>query len=163
VVDAVPRIEQYLERKERMKMAMRVPAIETEQVLLDEETYVTFQRPRRWEREQISRLRAQSALEWDSDDRGTVRQRDLVPETILDSERVCLCLVDSNLADENGEQLFIPGKTCRAAKQDITPKARDGFYKVWYALPDDIAEMIARKLHEWHPPFNWRNPELGEA
>lgn len=143
-------------------MAMKVPAVEIEQVPLDEDTFVTFQRPRRWEREQISRMRAQAVLEWPEGER-IVRQRDIVPEDVLDSERVCLCLVDSNLCDEDGEPIFVPGKSCRQAKKSLTDRAKAGFYEKWHELPDDVAELIIQKLQDWHPPFDWRNPERGEV
>jgi len=147
-------------------MGKSVPSIEiSEQLKLEEfdpsgETWVQFQRPRRFEREQLTRLRAQTVFEWDSDERGTVRQRDMVPETILDSERVALCLVDSNIMDEEGEgPLFVPGKTCRKARKRLPEVVKARFYEVWSELPDDLAEEIISLLHEWHPPFDWRHPE----
>lgn len=149
-------------------MSKRLPSIEISEAIpltkYDEsgETWVQFQRPRRWEREQISQIRARSVLEWDTESQGTVRQRDIVPEDVLDSERVALCLVDSNLCDEEGEQLFVGGKTCRGTKKALSEKAKDGFYSAWHNLPDDVAAEIIEKLVEWHPPFNWRNPKLGE-
>lgn len=168
VVDATPRFAQMKRRKEQNKMSKRLPGVEISEAIplmaYDEsgETWVQFQRPRRWEREQIAQIRARSVLEWDTDVRGTVRQRDIVPEDVLDSERVGLCLVDSNLCDEEGTQLFVPGKTCRAAKKPLTEKTRDAFYEAWHNLPDDVAQEIIEALVAWHPPFNWRNPGLGE-
>jgi hypothetical protein len=156
-------------RKEQNKMSKRLPSIEVSEAIplsrYDEsnETWVQFQRPRRWEREQISQIRARSVLEWDTESQGTVRQRDIVPEDVLDSERVALCLVDSNLCSEEGEQLFVPGKSCRQAKKALLPGIKDKFYSAWHDLPDDVAQEIIEKLVEWHPPFNWRNPSLGEA
>jgi hypothetical protein len=149
-------------------MAKRLPGIEiSEQIPLDGfdpegKTWVQFQRPRRWEREQLSRLRAQSVLEWTNDEQGTVRQREIVPEPVMDSERVAMCLVDSNLEDSEGNKVFVPAKSCRQARKSLSPKARDRFYEVWGDLPDDVAEEIILKLAEWHPPFDWRNPDRGE-
>jgi hypothetical protein len=56
----------------------------------------------------------------------------------------------------------VPGKTCRQAKRPLNEKVKGGFYEQWYALPDDITEIIIEKMREWHPPFDWRNPERGE-
>jgi len=150
-------------------MSKRLPSIEVSEAIplskWDEtgETWVQFQRPRRWEREQIAQIRAKSVLEWDTEVQGTVRQRDIVPEDVLDSERVALCLVDSNLCGEDGEPLFVPGKSCRATKKMLEPNTKTQFYKAFHSLPDDVATEIIEKLVEWHPPFNWRNPGLGEA
>jgi len=166
VIDARRRIEHHYERKERMMAGKKLPSIEiSEPIPLKEydetgETWVQFQRPRRWEREQLSRLRAQAVLEFDTAERGTVRQRDIVPETVVDSERVAVCLVDANILDEEGKgPVFVPGKTCRQAKKRFPINIKDNFYEAWEQLPDDLCEEIIAALLEFHPPFDWRNVE----
>ena len=134
------------------------------------ETYIKFQRPRRWESEALSRYRASTPiLEWDESGQ-TMRQKNLLPEPIMDSERVCLCLVDSNLVwksrgDDKLVPIFIPGKTCRKAgsTEPMSNTLKELFYVAWRSLPDQVAEAIIAALHEWHPPFDWRNPGRGEA
>ena len=127
----------------------------------DGETYVEFQRPRRFEAEQLAQMQAKSTLEWDSADVGTMRQRERVPLALLESAMVSMCLVGSNLTrvnDETGEEepIFVPGKTCRAPKKLMPAKVESSFRKEWEELPDELAEEIVDKLREWHPPFNWR-------
>lgn len=137
------------------------------------ETWVKFLRPRRWETEMLSKYRASTpVLEWD--ERGqTMRQKNLLPEPLMDSERVCLCLVDSNLVWETKKEgdeteklvpVFLPGKTCRkpGAPGAMSETLRSAFYEAWQKLPDTVAEAIIEALHDWHPPFDWRNPDRGE-
>jgi len=154
VLDAAPRIE-TMKRKARSRMtAKRLPDVEISEPLplkeFDEsgETWVQFQRPRRWEREQISQMRAKAILEFDTADQGTVRQRDVIPEDVLDGRRVCVCLVDSSLLDAQGKPVFVPGKTCRAARKMLTNDVEDGFNAQWAELPDNVAQEISRLLAE---------------
>ena len=126
--------------------------------------YVVFQRPSRWEMERLAAMQARSELVWNTEEQGTVRQRERTPIAELEAEQVCMCLVECSVKDAEGEPLFVPGKTCRAAMKRMGQRQRDGFYGVWHR-PDfdpDLAEELIEKLHEFHPEFDWRNPDRGE-
>lgn len=127
------------------------------------ETYVVFQRPKRWEEEVLDTMQAKSELVWSTAEQGQVRQRDRTPLSVIESEMVAMCLVESNLAEEDGTVLFLPGKSCREMRKSLSDKAREGFYKAWKELDGEIADEIVNKLREWHPPFDWRAPGRGEA
>lgn len=169
IIDAMPRITEYYRMKERVKMAKKLPKIQiSDKIPLEEyddskETYVKFQRPARWESEQVDQLASQAETIIDGE-RRQIRQREVVPQSVLDSERVWQCLVDSNLPDPDGKQLFVPGTTCRKANVEIEDytELRAAFYKAWYTLPDEVADEIATALGDFHPPFNWRSPGAGE-
>lgn len=127
--------------------------------------YVVFQRPARWEQEQLDAMQARSVLEWTTEEQGTVRQRERTPISILEAEQVCMCLVECSVEDAEGNRLFVPGVTCRASMKPLGQKQREGFYKVWHR-PDfdpDLAKEIIELLHEFHPDFDWRNPSRGEG
>ena len=125
-------------------------------------TWVQFQRPKRWEAEQLASTQAQSELIYNTEQRGEVRHRERVPLAIIESQMASMCLVNSNLIDEDDKPLFVPGKTCREARKELTSKIQDGFYKVWHDLDNEICEEIVDLLRSWHTPFNWRAEE-GEA
>ena len=162
IIDAIPRIEKMKRMKEAIKMAKSVSGtVVSEQIPLTEfddtgNTWVVFQRPKRRESEKLAIMQAQSELIYNTDAQGEVRQRDRIPLTVIESQMVCLCLVESNLSYEDGKQLFIPGQTCRMTKKQVTIKVDDGFNQAWGDLDDDLADEIVDKLREWHPPFNWR-------
>jgi len=130
----------------------------------DGDTWVRFQRPKRWEQEQIDAMQAQSELIWSSESQGEMRQRDRVPVSVLESEMVCLCLVESNLPHDDEEQslVFVPGTSCRVAQKGLGQKAREGFYKKWHQMDGLVADEIVELLQEWHPPFGWGGDQ-GEA
>ena len=129
----------------------------------DKDTFVVFQRPSRWEMEELDKVYAQVELEFDDEKQGTMIQRNRVPFSVLESKQVSMALVESNIPDEEGNPLFVPGKTCRAARKNMGQRAEEGFYRVWYRadFPPELAQEIVEKLHEWHPPFDWRNPAEG--
>ena len=122
----------------------------------DGESYVVFQEPRRYEQEEVDRLQLSSEISWSTEERGTVSQKDRVPLSALESYMVCLCLVGSNIPDDDDKLIFNPGKTCREPGKVLTEAAKKGFYRVWNALPGDLADEIAEKLVEFYPPFDWR-------
>lgn len=130
----------------------------------DGDEYVVFQRPARWEGEQLDTMQARSVLEWDTEEQGTVRQRERTPISILEAEQVALCLVECSVEDKDGNKLFVPGSTCRAPMKGLGQKQREGFYKVWHRPDFDtgLAKEIIKLLHEFHPDFDWRNPDRGE-
>ena len=123
----------------------------------DEDTYVVFQRPARWESEQIAAMQAKAELVIPDEGRDLIqRERTAVP--VIEAQMVCMCLVECNLPDENGEPVFVPGRTCRAKRKRMTERVQEGFYRAWYRpdFPDDLAEEMIELLRQWHPPFNWR-------
>ena len=130
------------------------------------ETYVVFQRPARFESEALSRMQARSELIFDTEEQGRVAQRERVSLAELETAMVQLCLVESNLAklDKDGEQvpIFVPGKSCRAARRPMSHNVQNKFLDEWQQLPDEICEEIIFLLRQFHPPFDWRNPERGE-
>jgi hypothetical protein len=131
----------------------------------DGDAYVVFQRPSRWEAEQLAKMQAQSELVWRTDEQRTVRQRDRTAIAVLESEQVAMCLVECNIPNEEGELLFVPGQTCRAPMKGFGQRQREGFYKVWYqpGFDPDLAEEIVDALHKFHPPFDFRSPDEGEG
>ena len=126
------------------------------------ETWVQFQRPTRWEDEQISQLRAQAELVWDSAEQGTVRQRDSVPLMLQETKMVALCLVESNICTADDILIFSPGVSVRRVGKRLTVKQEQKFLDAWYGLDGELADEIVEKLREWHPPFDFRNPSRGE-
>jgi hypothetical protein len=166
ILDAVPRIEAMKQRKERLKMAKRLPGIVvSEELPLDKfdetgETFVKFRRPTRWEVEELSKVQADSELTWDLAEKGRLLERRLTTMANLQTEMVFLCLVDSNVLDEEGEPYFKPGKNCRTVKDRPSTKTRDNFNAVWGALDSEVAKEIIDKLLDFHPNFDWR--ERGE-
>ena len=58
----------------------------------DGDEYVIFQRPSRWEDEQLAAMQAKSELVWSTDEQGTVRQRERTPVAVLEAEQVAMCL-----------------------------------------------------------------------
>jgi len=170
ILDAIPRIKQMNRLREEAKMAKPVSGtVISEQLPLLEhdesgDAWVKFQRPKRWEEEQIDAMQAQSELIWSSDARGEMRQRDRVPLSVLESEMVCLCLVESSLPNDDEDQtlIFVPGKTCRVAKKGLGQKVREGFYKEWHNLDGVVADEVVKLLQDWHPPFSWGGDQ-GEA
>lgn len=147
-------------------MARAVKGIElSDKIPLEEwdpegETWVRFQRPRRYEAETLAQMQAQTAYEFNTEERGKVTQRERIPLAVLESAMVSMCLVESNLTleSEEGESvpLFVQGQTCRSPRKPMPDKVDRGFQKVWRDLPDELCEEIVGKLREWHPPFNWR-------
>lgn len=127
----------------------------------DGDEYVRFQRPTRWEAERIAEMQSRSELVWHTDTEGQVSQRDRTPLAVLESEMVAMCLIECSLMRDD-KLLFQGGTTCRAEGKGLGAKQREGFYKVWYSLPDELCNEIVSLLQEWHPDFNWRNPQLGE-
>lgn len=125
-------------------------------------TWVKFQRPKRWEAEQLAHTQAQSELIYNTEQRGEVRHRERVPLAIIESQMVSMCLVESNLTDEDEKQIFVPGKTCREARKELSERVQKGFYEKWHDLDNEICEEIVDLLRAWHVPFNWRAEE-GEA
>lgn len=147
---------------------MQVPAFEISPELfltLDPlgKTFVRFQRPSRREREQLQSIIGRQQIEWTTDT--TYRQKDVVPQSVLDGHRVAMTLVECNLRDRDDEKklLFEPGVSCRAVGQPLTNAIEEEFRARWDLLPDPLAEDLAKLLHEWHPPFDWRHPSRGEA
>lgn len=141
----------------------------SEQVPLDRwdpegDEYVVFQRPARWEEEQLDAMQARSVYEFNTEEQGLVRQRERTPIAQLESEQVCMCMVECSVQDADGTQLFVSGDTCRAPRKKLGSKQRDGFYRVWYRpdFPSELAAEIIEKLHQFHPPFDWRNSDRGE-
>lgn len=131
----------------------------------DGDSYVMFRRPTRLDAERLAQMQAQSVIEWTEESQRTVRQRERVPWAILFSEMACLCLVECNIPEEeSGPPLFIPGKTCLPPNHTgpIPEKIRQGFYRVWHLLPNELCEEIISKLMDFHPPFDWREPMRGE-
>ena len=169
VIDAMPRIEYMKRMKEQTKMAKPAKGVViSEEIPLkkhDEsgKTWVKFQRPKRWEQEQIDTLQLQSEVIWNTETRGEMRQRERVPLSVIESEMVAVCLVESNLSweDTPDQLIFKPGRTCRAAKKPSDEKIRKAFYDQWNELDSDLADEIVAVLREWHPPFNWRT-DTGE-
>lgn len=124
----------------------------------DGDSYVVFQRPSRWESEQLAAMQAQSELVFDTEQRGEVRQRDRTALAVLESRMVAMTLVECNIPSaDTGDLVFIPGQSCRAPRKKLTDRVEKGFYEAWYALPDELSEEIIDKLRDWHPPFNWRS------
>jgi hypothetical protein len=123
--------------------------------------WVKFQRPTRLEGEELAEMQARSELVWSTAEQGQVAQRDRTPLAVLESAMVAMCLVDSSLKRKD-EPVFVPGTSCRQVGKMLGQRQRNGFYKAWHSLPDELAEEIIAKLREWHPPFDWRNPEEGE-
>ena len=135
----------------------------------DGDSYVVFQRPARWEREKLDEMQARVEYEWDSAERGKVRQRNHVPPSRLETQMVAMCLVECNIPAgaghpivKEGALLFVPGQSCRQAHKFLTGSTEEAFKKVWDTLPDDLAEEIIAALMEFHPPFNWKVPQQGE-
>jgi hypothetical protein len=126
------------------------------------DSYVQFQRPSRFEAEQIATMQARSELVFNDEAQGEVRQRDRVAIAVLQSEMVALTLVECNIPDEDGNLLFSPGKSCRRPPKRITARQKDAFYEAWHRCDDDLCEEIIEKLKEFHPPFDWGNPDRGE-
>jgi hypothetical protein len=151
-------------------MAKRLPGIiVSDEIPLDAfdetgETWVKFRRPKRWEVEELSKVQAESELMWDLASQGRLVERRLTTMTQVESEMVYLCLVDSNLLDEEGEPVFVPGKSCRMVKGRPKPKVRDAFFQAWGDVDGEVASEIVEKLMAFHPPFNWRSPQqAGES
>jgi len=172
VIDMTPKSEQRKELRRRAEMSKKVVGtVISEHIPLKEwddsgETYVVFQRPKRWEEEVLDKMQAASELVWSTAEQGTVRQRDRTPLSVIESEMVAMCLVESNLAkaeEDGGAVLFVPGKSCRETRKSLSDKAKDGFYASWRELDGEIADEIVNLLREWHPPFDWRAPGRGEA
>lgn len=135
----------------------------------DKDTYVVFQRPRRYEAEALAQLQARAERVYNTGQTGQVVVRESVPMALVETAQVKLCLVESNLPwgedapGEEGSLVFIPGKSCRVARKGLTERVEQGFEEAWSALDDDVCEEIIKKLQEWHPPFNWWAPSEGEA
>lgn len=172
VLDAVPLIEYRKELRRLAKMAKVVEGIVLSERLPlkefdpDGDTYVVFQRPARFESEALARMQARSELIFDTEEQGRVAQRERVSLAELETVMVQLCLVESNLAmlNDKGEEvpIFVPGKTCRAARRPISANVQTGFMNKWQELPDELCEEIISLLRQFHPPFDWRNPGRGE-
>lgn len=128
----------------------------------EKDTYVVFQRPSRREAEMLAAMRAKAELVWNTEEQGTVRQRDGVPLMTQESEMVAMCLVECNLPDEDDKLVFVPGTSCRVQGKPLTGAQKTRFYKNWGDLPDELATEITDKLREFHPPFNFRSSEEGE-
>jgi len=172
VLDAVPLIKHHRMMRREYNMAKVVEgAILSERLPLkrfdpDGDTWVMFQRPARFEAEALARMQARSELVFDTEEQGRVTQRERVPLAELETTMVQLCLVESNLVklDSKGEEVpvFVPGKTCRAARKMPTQGMQIRFLDEWRELPDELCEEIIDLLREFHPPFDWRNPARGE-
>jgi hypothetical protein len=123
------------------------------------DTFVRFQRPSRFETEQLDMVRARAELVWNATDVGVVRQRDMTPLSVQETEMVAMCLVESNLPDDGGELVFKPGKTCRQSGQAMSERARAGFFSKWHGsdFPPELAQEIVEALIEWHPDFDLRS------
>jgi hypothetical protein len=123
------------------------------------DTWVQFQRPSRFETEQLDMVRARAEIVWNTQEQGTVRQRDMTPLSVQESEMVAMCLVGSNLPDADGDPVFVPGRTCRQSGSPLTDRARTGFFGRWHGsdFPPELAQEIVDVLVEWHPDFDLRS------
>jgi hypothetical protein len=169
VIDATPKLEYISQLREATKMAKGLRGV----VISDKlplkvwdpsgDTYVQFQRPSRFETEQLDLVRARAELVWDTNEVGTVRQKDMTPLSVQESEMVAMCLVGSNLPDEDGDPVFVPGKTCRQPGQAFTERMRNGFFSKWHGsdFPPELAQEIIEVLVEWHPDFDLRSDRGG--
>jgi hypothetical protein len=165
VLGATPRPEYLSQLREATKMAKGLRGVVTSDKIPlkvwdpSGETYVRFQRPSRFEAEQLDTIRARAEIVWSTAEQGTVRQRDMTPLSVQESEMVAMCLVESNLPDDNGDPVFVPGKTCRQSGVPLTERARGGFFGKWHGsdFPDELAQEIIEALVEWHPDFDLRS------
>lgn len=153
-------------------MPYEVPEIEiSEKMYLDEldgedvkeadRTWVMFQRPSRAERIAVSKKAADVETHFREGDQ-TWYQKAGVPQSELDDVRMAYALVDSNIMRAK-KLLFVSGKTCREAHKPLTDDQYRAFMQAWRQLPDpEVTEPILRALREFHPPYDWRNPQRGE-
>ena len=126
----------------------------------DGDSYVVFMEPRRYEQEEVDRLRFSSEISWNTEEQGRVSQKDRVPWSTLESRMVCLCLVGCNIPDEDTEKLlFSPGTSCREPGKPLSKAVENRFNTTWYNLPGELAEEIYEKLAAFYPPFDWRSGE----
>jgi hypothetical protein len=42
-------------------------------------------------------------------------------------------------------------------------KLETAFLDTWESLDDEVAAAIVVAMRQWHPPFDWSNPERGEV
>jgi hypothetical protein len=127
----------------------------------DGDEWVRFQRPSRLEAETLAEMQSRSELVFHTETEGQVSQRDRTPLAVLESEMVAMCLIESSLMKDD-ELVFKPGVTCRAQGKNLGSKQRAGFYRAWHNMNNDLCEEIITLLQDWHPDFDWRNPDRGE-
>jgi len=171
IVDVTPRLEQLIRLRESAKMAKKAPGLVlSEQMALKTfdptgDTWVVFQRPRRLEEERLDTMQLRAEVVWNTAREGEMRQRDRTPMSVIESEQVCMALVECNMPGEDDKLIFTPGKTSRAAGQplEVDSPIRKAFYEAWHSLDSTICDEIVQLLQEFHPPYDWRHPERGEA
>ena len=132
----------------------------------DEDTWVVFQRPARYEAEALAQLQARAERVYNTEQQGQVVLRESTPVAQIESAQVKLCLVESNLSrvEEDGEEkpIFVPGRTCRRARKPLTERVEEGFAREWGSLDNELCEEIILALQDWHLPFKWWAPAEGE-
>ena len=134
----------------------------------DKDTWVVFQRPARYEAEALAQLQARAERVYNTENQGQVILRESTPIAQVESAQVKLCLVESNLVwgegglGSDGDPIFVPGKTCRRPRKNLTNTVENGFQQVWDTLDNELCEEIIESLQNWHLPFKWWAPAEGE-
>ena len=147
----------------QIKGTILSPKIPLDQSDPDGDTYVVFRRPRQMEAELLSDLWVRHPIQWEEGGR-KITQLTSTSWAQVDREQVKLCLVESNILDENGKPLFKPGYSCRAPDGAVTEQIERRFLEAWGKLDPDVADEICTKLRLWHHPFARSEEEraLGE-
>lgn len=118
-----------------------------------EPTRVTIRQATQEQHELRSDVNAEVRRKWDSEEQSVVLSSDYSPAR-LERAEVYLTMVDCNILDENGEQLF-RFKKVRDGKQ-VLDMTQEQFRKAWGQLEPSICEEIHEKVLEVN--LSWGNP-----